>query len=45
LEELRSELPKPLQPNFVAQIVRGFGGSDTVLIVKIEPPGAGLGSV
>jgi hypothetical protein len=45
LEELRNELPKPLQPNFVAQIVRGFGGSDTVLIVKIEPPGAGLGAV
>ena len=45
LEELRNALPKPLQPNFVAQIVLGFGGSDTVLIVKIEPPGAGLGSV
>lgn len=45
LAALRNELPKPLQPNFVAQAVRGLGGSDTVLIVKIEAPGVGLGSV
>lgn len=45
LEELRNRLPPPLQPVSLTQIIRGFGGRDTVLIVKIQSPGAGLGAV
>lgn len=45
LPALRTELPQPLQPVFVSQAVRGLGGSDTVLLVRIESPGVGLGSL
>ncbi len=45
LEELRNRLPPPLQPVSLTQIIRGFGGQDTVLIVQIQSPGAGLGAV